>query len=772
MKKNTFLTILTLILGLSNLFAQDIKGKVVTGYQGWFSTPGNNFSNLTTWRHWGGNHPDNQNHLFRQPMYKYKLDITSHKGISFDLFPDMSEYSQNGAILADTGFNDKSGNDVYLFDSADPAVTKLHFKWMRDNNIDVAALQRFAVDLQDSNIKSHMDAVLKNFFDHVNSYGRKFYIMYDISSLSQQCNGGACWKHVIENDFNSIYNQYQNKITDPNLYAHETNKNGESKPVICLWGLGVSGRIGTNTDYIQIIDWFKNKGFYVIGGLDQYFYDTNRPDQASKHQAYKKLDMISPWYVNSFADNGNEIKNFYLNQVKNGLNFCKQANDYNSIDFMPVVFPGFSWYNLYGNRFSEEGRNYINSISTNLKNTFINDYYNNYVLKYDDYENPQLPTPNYSGVDNNKLNSKSYRNRDQGNLLWKQISEVKKLFDENTGQKPAIYFAMFDEYDESTAIAKAANNENDLPEMHKNSGNDLRFLSYRGVSKDFYLRMVNHGSEILNGNKCNQTQIPTQGYNVNGNWSSCRRKIFDVCDSNNGWVSGSDVTRNRHDERNRAIERTNLSGVLEFSKNYNGINSETTINNGYIEFYYYSSKNQPDVRFEISSKTGSQVDSEDLEWSKSVVTGWQKIVLYFGNAINATNTNINLSSIKSFRVFNQRSDRGIRTVKLDDIFIGTNYGTNILLKSNIKKDVSNDVKKLSIFPNPVNDILNILLPNDKSKSLVVTITDISGRTIDKIFLNTESSKSFAIDITKLKKGVYFLETVVDKERQITKFLKN
>lgn len=756
----------------TNSLSQDMKGKVVTGYQGWFSTPGNNFSTLTTWRHWGGQHPNNTNHLFRQPMYKYKLNKTPHRGISFDLFPDMSEYSQNGATLADAGFKDKSNNQVYLFDSADPEVTKLHLKWMRDNNIDVAALQRFAVDLQDVNVKSHMDAVLKNFFDHVNSYGRKFYIMYDISSLSQQCNGGYCWKHVIENDFNAIYNLYQNKITNPNLYAHETNKNGESKPVICLWGLGVSGRIGTNTDYIQIIEWFKNKGFYVIGGLDQYFYDTNRPNQENKHQAYKELDMISPWYVNSFADNGNEIKNFYSNQVLNGLNFCKQANDYKGIDFMPVVFPGFSWYNLYGNRFSEEGKNYINSISTTLKNTFIDDYYNNYVLKYDDYENPQLPTPNYTGVDNNKLNSKSYRDRNQGNLLWKQISEVKKLFDDNTGQKPAIYFAMFDEYDESTAIAKAANNENDLPEMHKNIGNDLRFLSYRGVSKDFYLRLVNHSNDVLNGNKCNQTQIPTHGYNIPGNWSSCRRKIFDLCDSQNNWVSGSILTINEYGEKNRAIERTNLSDVLEFSKTYSGINSEATISSGYIEFNYYSSKAQPDVRFEISSATGSQVDTQDLEWSKSVVTGWQEIVLNFDDAINKANSNINLSSIKSFRVFNQRSDRGTRTVKLDDIYIGANYGTNILSKSAGKKDISNSVNELSIFPNPVNDILNILLPNDKSKSLVVTIIDISGRTIEKVSLNTETSKSFAIDISRLKKGVYFLETLVDNKRQIRKFLKN
>jgi len=55
-------------------FSQDIRGKVVTGYQGWFNCAGDE-SPITSWIHWGDG--------AKQP---------EPGSLSFELYPDMREY--------------------------------------------------------------------------------------------------------------------------------------------------------------------------------------------------------------------------------------------------------------------------------------------------------------------------------------------------------------------------------------------------------------------------------------------------------------------------------------------------------------------------------------------------------------------------------------------------------------------------------------------------------------------------------------------------------
>jgi hypothetical protein len=107
----------------------------------------------------------------------------------------------------------------------------------------------------------------------------------------------------------------------------------------------------------------------------------------------------------------------------------------NGIAFQPVVFPGFSWSNWHGGP-----RNAI----------------------------PRL----------------------HGDFLWRQFFNLRSLGINTT------YVAMFDEYDEGTAIAKAAEDSSMIPK-------DQYFLTLDAdgihCSSDFYLRLVRDGRSMLNG---------------------------------------------------------------------------------------------------------------------------------------------------------------------------------------------------------------------------------------------------------------------------------
>ena len=117
----TLLTALAIVgQVLTDSGSGDVVGKLVVGYQGWFSAKGDN-SPMNHWVHW----VDNSDHPYK-----------GHQ--KFELYPDVREYTH----LYDTGYAHLgNGQPAKLFSSWDDQTVDTHFKWMQQNNIDVAALQ-------------------------------------------------------------------------------------------------------------------------------------------------------------------------------------------------------------------------------------------------------------------------------------------------------------------------------------------------------------------------------------------------------------------------------------------------------------------------------------------------------------------------------------------------------------------------------------------------------------------------------------------------------
>ncbi len=328
------------------------------------------------------------------------------------MWPDTREYTTTYATGYATLGN---GQPAKLFSSYDDNVVNTHFEWMQNYGIDCAALQRFGSEFSNPAIKQQRDGMAIKVKNAAQNYGRKFYIMYDISGWTNfQPEITADWTNTIVGTL---------ALTTSPAYAKENGK-----PVVCIWGMGVSTRPGDATSWLGVVNWFKSQGCYVIVGTAK-----NWRSQSENLSVYNAANMIQPWHVGSF--NASSLSN-QLTVVEEDLSYCKN----NSLAYVPVIWPGFAW-------------------------------------------------SNWNGGDRNATP------RMHGDFMWSQFYNYKLKFDA-AGIKASAYVAMFDEYDEGTAIAKAAENSSMIPTNQYFLTLDADGVA---VTSDFYLRLVSDGAKMLKG---------------------------------------------------------------------------------------------------------------------------------------------------------------------------------------------------------------------------------------------------------------------------------
>ena len=100
---------------------------------------------------------------------------------------------------------------------------------------------------------------------------------------------------------------------------------------------------------------------------------------------------------------------------------------------------------------------------------------------------------------------------------------------------------------------------------------------------------------------------------------------------------------------------------------------------------------------------------------------------------------------------------------------GTGQITDVIIWENSPGLATNQViaadSKISIFPNPTNDILSLKLPNNIAIDKI-TITDLTGKTVKEQSQNTE-----VIHVENLATGIYVLQATSGNDSFETKFVK-
>jgi len=337
------------------------SGLIMAGYQGWFNAPEDGANR--GWYHYG------KGGKFEPGFSKVEM------------WPEMIEYEKQYT----TAFKFADGTPATTFSSHDESTVRLHFKWMKDYGVDGVYLQRFVNEIKSESGRLHFNKVLTSAAKSALEYDRTISVMYDMSGMrSEDVNVMiADWRDLLIQFGFDKRSRYSNYLFD------------QGRPVVAIWGVGFNDNRRYNlADIEKLIRFFKSEeagSCSVLLGVPTYWREQGNDciKDANFLDIVKMADIVHPWFVGRFDEGKYDS---FKSLIGKDQKWC----DENKLKYVPVVFPGFSWANIY----------------PKSKSDLIA--------------------------------------RNHGNFFWKQLAGAA-----SEGAQ-MIYVAMFDEIDEGTAIFKCS----------------------------------------------------------------------------------------------------------------------------------------------------------------------------------------------------------------------------------------------------------------------------------------------------------------------------
>jgi len=394
----------------SGCFYTSYEGLVMAGYQGWFTAEGDGANR--GWHHY-------------EKKGEFKPGMST-----IDFWPDVSEYE----ITYETAFEFANGEKAHVYSPYDEESVDLHFKWMKEYGIDGVFMQRFVSEIKSGKGKNHFNKVLQNALQAANKHKRAICVMYDLSGSNPE---DLEIVHQDWRELQSIFDLFDH-LSNPTYLRH----NG--KPLVAVWGVGFNdGRKYSIADARVLVKKLQNdeNPSSILLGVPYYWRTLSRDTENNPllHTLISEVDIILPWAVGRYNNNSYTIA---ARVIPDDIEKCNQME----IDYVPLVFPGFSWGNL-----KEQPDNYN-----------------------------QIP-------------------RDQGNFFWNQVATAK------SAGAQMLYVAMFDEVDEGTAIFKCLKEDN-LPL----NGDGKFVGIEKNVENDHYLWLTGQAANWFHGNGNYGIEMPTR----------------------------------------------------------------------------------------------------------------------------------------------------------------------------------------------------------------------------------------------------------------------
>jgi hypothetical protein len=773
-KKIVSLFILFLAIGYSNSVSSQnqLDYKVMMGYQGWFLAPGDGSTTNNPWSHWfrggTGATPDAAN-------------------LTVDMWPDMSEYIEKFS----TNMTHVDGSNAQLFSSYSLSTTRKHFEWMRDYNVHGIYLQRFlsAVELQTSGMFIAKNKVLDNVIKSAAEYNRKYAVMYDVSGVTD-----ATMYAKIVADWEYLVNTYD--ILNKPEYVKQNGK-----PVVAIWGIGFKDRGLTTATTQAIIDYFKSNAApkyraYVMGGVPEEWRTLSGSSETGTDWSavYNSLDMISPWSVGRYSTNSG-ANSFKTNNIVPDLAACNTINK----DYMPVIWPGFSWLNLKYETLNPIKRNggqfywlqAYNAVQAGVKFIYVamfdevdegtamfkitetkaklpveaqdrlvsldidgvnlpSDWY----LKLADQTQKMLdgtiPLTNVMPITPSLVTAAGNGSEFIGQLnvptamglsQKSTVNVTLKNIGSTTWTKASGYKLGSQSSQDNTVWGFSRVNLSDtdviLPGQEKTFLFEITAPSSAGYT-NFQWKLIKEGLEWFGALTPNKIIAIGEG----GNY-------LDDCDAKTNWNPSSLVLNNINQIQGlNALEFTG-SATPEYSKAfptpYNTFGSST---GAILQFWYYVSDVsmiQTNNYVEIGSS--GVPDSNEYQWTLTgLVNGWNFIQLNTAYA-SITGGTPNLSAINWFRIYGVKT--GSITTRIDAIQL---LGNSILSTDNFNKENS-----LTIYPNPVDSEIYINFSLAEPSDVGISVINYTGQIV---LQNSEKKKldsgshTIKVALNTLSKGVY------------------
>lgn len=292
---------------MSRVRFKSIRNLVMAGYQGWFNTPEDGAG--LGWKH-----------------FEKEKEFKPGK-CTIDLWPDVSEYEKT----YETAFKLPDETPAKVFSSYDASTTDLHFKWMKQYGIDGVFMQRFVVSIRNQKGKDNYNKILNNAVLSAEKYDRAICLMYDLSGME------AGEEDILIRDWKELCEKYKLVSRNNNHYVYH-----HGKPLVAVWGIGFNDRRKYGYEQVKkIIDFLKSEGCSILVGVPTH-WRTLTIDAVSDTrllELVKQADIVHPWLVGRFDNHTYES---YRKSIEEDIKWCKA----NGKDYMPVLFPGFSWHNM------------------------------------------------------------------------------------------------------------------------------------------------------------------------------------------------------------------------------------------------------------------------------------------------------------------------------------------------------------------------------------------------------------------------------------------
>lgn len=632
------------------------------------------------------------------------------------------------ADLAQTALaNLANGTASKLFNSTNKAVIDTHFKWMKDYGIDGAAVQRFIGNIGGAIINSPNSAATK-IKEAAEANGRIFYICYDTSSSGME----ATWDDIIKFDW--VYNVEQNN----NLTASPAYAKVGNKPVVQLWGTGMAGgkNPGTAAETIALIQFLQSRGCYVIGGLPRSWRTGNKDSKGTAQTSTFPGDQENFEPVYSAY---NMISPWMVGRIRNNADSDNMVSTMTgdksychvrSISYMPVLFPGFAW----------------------------------------------------SQWNNGDVN---WAPRNAGDFMWRQAYNIKNVGVSN------MYFAMFDEYDEGTAIMKNATDWSMIP-------TDQYFLtsSADGIwcSSDFQLRVAGASVEMLKGTRATTAKVPipyslgpiyyrnsfekrTTAYNyVNDIATKNGTFNLDPCFYNPALIENTNTL-----SPTTVIQQTNVrsglysvkvSGSVSVSTNavYRYKTSEVQIpitTNMKLSFWKKTENELGKYIFvDLITASGKKVSTQvyiDQNGNSmrattphgTVGAGWEKFTCDLGKGALLGDTIVGIT------LNYETTGTGAFEAYFDDFLIEESQSLDI------KDNTESIISKIAVYPNPSTG--QFKFENLSNKEVQISIYSINGELIQN---SKSNATNIVLDLTNKPDGIYLLHIKEGNNNYTLKLIKN
>lgn len=287
-----------------------LHGRVVVGYQGWFTADGDGMG--LGWRHWGRGGRFEPGHC------------------SIDLWPALDEYPRGKTYP--TPFRHADGGVARVFSSADPETVDLHVSWMRRYGIQGLMAQRFVTATRKPKLRALRDRVIDNVRASSARHEVPWALMYDLSGSQPRD-----LERTLPEDLRRL--KARGVFRDRRHYLHVG-----ARPLLAIWGIGFSdGRAYDLEACRKLLKRLDAEGWALFLGVPYWWQRQDRDAVAGP--AWKEiLDLaavVSPWSVGRYRT-PEQAGSLVRRQVKRDRSTLEKHGAVTC----PVVFPGFSWHNL------------------------------------------------------------------------------------------------------------------------------------------------------------------------------------------------------------------------------------------------------------------------------------------------------------------------------------------------------------------------------------------------------------------------------------------